>query len=165
VARPKRGRKSQRGNLEVLASGAIRVRVYAGVDPFTGRDFYLKETIPAGPDALDIAEKTRTRLLNQVDEGRNPRTQATVDQLMDRYLEVLDVDVNTRRSYEGYIRNHIRPLLGKLPLGRLNGETLDSFYLILRTCRATAAAGATSSTGKTARTSATKSAILMSANR
>jgi integrase len=136
MARPKRGRKSQRGNLEALPSGAIRVRVYAGVDPLTGRDYYLKETIPAGPDAEDIAEKTRIRLLNQVDEGRSPKTQATVDQLMDRYLEVLDVDVNTRQSYEGYIRNHIRPLLGKLPLSRLNGETLDSFYLILRTCRA-----------------------------
>ncbi len=31
---------------------------------------------------------------------------------MDRYLEVLDVDVTTRKSYDGYIRNHIRPLDG-----------------------------------------------------
>lgn len=136
MARPKQRRKSQRGNFEVLGSGAIRVRVYAGVDPLTGRDHYLKTTIPAGPDALDAAERERVRLLSQVDEGRNPRTKATVDQLMDRYLEVLDVDVNTRASYEGYIKNHIRPLLGRLPLGKLNGETLDSFYLILRTCRA-----------------------------
>jgi integrase/DNA-binding transcriptional regulator YhcF (GntR family) len=136
MARPKQGRKAQRGNLEILGSGAIRVRVYAGVDPLTARPHYLKTTIPAGPDALDQAERERIRLLSQVDEGRNPRTKATVDQLMDRYLELLDVDANTRRSYEGYIRNHIRPMLGKLPVGRLNGETLDSFYSILRTCRA-----------------------------
>lgn len=78
----------------------------------------------------------RTRLLNQVDEKRNPRTKATINQLMDRYLEVLDVEPTTRGAYEGYVRNHIRPLLGELAVGRLDGEVLDSFYALLRTCRA-----------------------------
>jgi integrase len=59
-----------------------------------------------------------------------------VNQLMDRYLELLDVEPTTRASYEGYIRNHIRPLLGDLPVGRLDGELLDSLYAKLRTCRA-----------------------------
>jgi integrase/DNA-binding transcriptional regulator YhcF (GntR family) len=126
----------QRGQIEQLPSKALRVKVYAGIDPLSGRRNYLTETVQPGPKAWDEADQVRTRLLNQVDEQRNPRTKATVNQLMDRYLEVLDVDTNTRRSYEGYIRNHIRPLLGKLPVGRLNGETLDSFYLVLRTCRA-----------------------------
>jgi hypothetical protein len=49
-------------------------------------------------------------------QQRNPRTTATVNQLLDRYLELLDVDRATRTSYEGYIRSHIRPLLGTLPL-------------------------------------------------
>ncbi|MHA6796773.1 tyrosine-type recombinase/integrase [Pseudonocardia bannensis] len=99
------------------------MKVYAGVDRLSGRRHYLTETIPPGPRAAADAEKVRTRLLNQVDEHRNPRTKATVDQLMDRYLEVLDVDVTTRKTYEGYIRNHVRPLLGKLPVGKLNDET------------------------------------------
>jgi hypothetical protein len=30
----------------------------------------------------------RTRLIGQVDEQRNPRTRATVERLMDRYLDV-----------------------------------------------------------------------------
>lgn len=133
----RKGPKSRkRGQIEELPSGALRVKVYAGIDPLSGRRNYLTETVPAGPKAWDEAEQARTRLVNQIDEQRNPRTKATVNQLMDRYLELLDVDVNTRRSYEGYIRNHIRPLLGKLPVGKLDGETLDSFYLILRTCRA-----------------------------
>jgi integrase/DNA-binding transcriptional regulator YhcF (GntR family) len=129
-------RRRQRGEIEVLKSGALRVKVYAGEDPLTGRRHFLRETIPAGPNAAREAEKARARLLNQVDEGRNPRTKATVNQLMDRYLDVLDVDVTTRKSYEGYIRNHIRPLLGKLPVAKLTGETLDSFYTVLRRCRA-----------------------------
>jgi integrase/DNA-binding transcriptional regulator YhcF (GntR family) len=112
------------------------VKVYAGIDPLSRKRHYLTDTVPAGPGAAAEAEKVRTRLLNQLDEQRNPRTRATVNQLMDRYLEVLDVDVTTRRTYEGYIRLHVRPLLGKLPLAKLSGETLDSFYSILRRCRA-----------------------------
>ncbi|ONI78578.1 hypothetical protein ALI144C_27550 [Actinosynnema sp. ALI-1.44] len=59
-----------------------------------------------------------------------------MNQLMDRYLELPDVDVTTRKSYESHIRNHIRPMLGHLQVGKLNGETFDSFYAVLRTCRA-----------------------------
>jgi integrase/DNA-binding transcriptional regulator YhcF (GntR family) len=136
MASRKTAKPAERGNIERLKSGAVRVRVYAGVDPLTGRPHYLKETVPFGPDVMNEAKKVRTRLLNQVDENRAPRTTATVNQLMDRYLELLDVDVNTRRGYEGYIKNHIRPLLGHLQVGKLNGETLDSFYKVLRTCRA-----------------------------
>ncbi|SMD23594.1 GntR family transcriptional regulator [Lentzea albidocapillata] len=124
-----------RGGIEPLPSGALRVSVYAGVDPLTNRRNYLRETIPAGPTAEKEAEKVKTRFLNMVDEQRNPRTKATVNKLMDRYLELLDVDTNTRKGYEGYIRNHVRPLLGNLQVAKLDGETLDSFYTILRRCR------------------------------
>jgi integrase len=83
-----------------------------------------------------IVARTAATLLNQVDEKRSPRTRATVNQLMDRHMEVLDIEPTTRHTYEGYIRNHIRPLLGVLAVGRLDGEVLDSFYAQLRTCRA-----------------------------
>lgn len=46
----------------------------------------------------------RARLIKQVNEQRNPRTKATVNQLTDRYLEVLDVDVTTRNGYEAVHR-------------------------------------------------------------
>jgi hypothetical protein len=164
MAKGSSGRKQpQRGEIEKLPSGALRVKVYAGVDPLTGRRHYLRETIPAGPNADDDAEKARTRLLNQLDEQRNPRTSATVNQLMDRYLELLDVDVNTRSGYVGYIENHIRPLLGKLPVGRLDGETLDSFYKILRTCRAHCGGRSTSSTRPKPLTNAMQGVARMSA--
>lgn len=131
-----KARKRTRGEIETLPSGSLRVRVYAGIDPVSRKKHYLVETVPAGPTAAREAERVRTRLLNQVDEKRNPRTKATVNQLMDRYLEVLDVEPTTRGTYEGYVRNHIRPLLGELAVGRLDGEVLDSFYALLRTCRA-----------------------------
>ena len=55
----------------------------------------------------------QTRLLNQVDERRNPRTRATINQLLDRYLELLDVEDTTRSTYEALIDKHIRPMIGR----------------------------------------------------
>src|SRR5829696_8222672 len=124
-----------RGLIETLPSGSLRVKVYAGIDPVSKKRLYLDETIPAGPGAAKQAERARTRLLAQVDERRNPRTRATVDQMLDRYLTVLDVEPTTRTTYEGYIRNHVRPVLGRLPLARLEPETVESFYAQLRICR------------------------------
>lgn len=136
MSAPRKGPKQRaRGVIDTLPSGTLRVRVYAGIDPLNGRQVYLTETVPDGPDAWDAAEAVRVRMVNEINERRNPRTKATVNQLMDRYLELLDVDVTTRRGYEGYINNHVRPLLGPLPVGKLDGETLDSFYSVLRTCR------------------------------
>jgi integrase len=135
MAQATRRRKRQRGYIEELKSGALRVKVYAGVDSISKRAIYLSETVPAGPKAAKEAEAARTRLLNQVDEKRNPRTRATVDQLIDKWLSVLDVDPSTRRGYEVKIRKHIRPVIGSAPLTRLDVETLDSFYAELRRCR------------------------------
>jgi integrase/DNA-binding transcriptional regulator YhcF (GntR family) len=73
--------------------------------------------------------------LNQVDEKRNPKTRATVDQLIAKYFEVLDVDTQTMRGYRSKYKNHIKPLIGSQPLTRLDIEILDSFYAELRTCR------------------------------
>src|SRR4051794_35375122 len=122
--------KRDRGEVETLPSGALRVKLYAGVDPLTGRRHYLRETVPAGPNAEAEAEKVLIRFVNEVNERRNARTSATVNQLMDRYLELLDVDTSTKKRYEGVIRTHVRPLIGKTPISRLDAETFDSFYRI-----------------------------------
>ncbi|MDN5929983.1 MAG: site-specific integrase, partial [Pseudonocardia sp.] len=93
-------RKRSRGEVEQRAGGALRVRVYAGLDPLSGKRHYLTETVPAGPKAAKQAEKVRTRLLAEVDERRNPRTSATVNQLLERYLGVLKIEDTTRNGYE-----------------------------------------------------------------
>ena len=73
--------------------------------------------------------------MSQVDEQRNPRTRATVNQMLDRHLEMLGVEETTLDSYESFVRNHIRPLIGDVAVGRINGEILDSFYRQLARCR------------------------------
>jgi integrase len=127
--------RRQRGEVETLPSGSLRVRVYAGVDPVMKKRHYLTETVPAGPGAEREAERARIRFLAQVDEKRNPRTRATMNQLLDRWLEVLDVDVSTRRGYLQKIDKHVRPLVGSVPVAKVDTETLESFYAILRRCR------------------------------
>jgi integrase len=54
---------------------------------------------------------------------------------MERYLPVADIEPLTRRSYESKYEVHIKPLLGSIPLHKLDTETLDSFYAELRRCR------------------------------
>jgi hypothetical protein len=84
-------RKRARGGVEELPSGALRAYAYAGIDPLTGKKHYLREVIPAGPRAEAEADKALRRLLSQLDERRNPTTNATLDQLLDRYLETVDI--------------------------------------------------------------------------
>jgi integrase len=129
-------RKRPRGTIDELPSGALRVRVYAGTDPVTKRRHDLVEVVPRGPKAAALAEAVRTRLQNQVDEQRNPRTSATLDQLLDHYLETLDVSRTTRRMYAKYLEKHVRPFIGQLKAGSVDADALDSLYAELRRCRA-----------------------------
>lgn len=111
------GNARARGNIETLRSGAQRVRVYAGVDPVTKKRHSLVEVVPAGPKAWREAEAVRDRLLREIAEKRSPRTTATVDQLLERYLEQFAGSPNTLELYRGHVRNHISPCLGHLKVG------------------------------------------------
>jgi hypothetical protein len=136
MARSSRRRRRPQGGIEVLPSGSLRVYAYAGIDAVSGRKNYLREIIPAGtPNANKEAEKALRRLLSQIDERRHPTTNATLDQLLDRYLETLDVAESTRRMFAKYAEKHIRPFIGKTKAGSVDVETLDSLYAELRRCR------------------------------
>lgn len=133
-----RGRKPERerGSIDELPSGALRVRVYAGLDPVSKKRHDLTEIIPAEmPDAWKVAERVRNRFLAEVDERRNPKTNATVSQLLRRYLDQFDGAPKTLNLYRGYVRNHIDPLLGKEKVGSLDADILESFYAECRRCQ------------------------------
>jgi hypothetical protein len=105
-------RRRQRGSIDRLRNGTLRVRVYAGIDPVTKKRHNLVEFIPPGPKAAVQAEAARVRQVNQVNEKRHPRTAATVAQLLDRYLGQLRVARKTLHTYHGYVDKHILPFLG-----------------------------------------------------
>ena len=127
--------KRARGSIDVLPGGSLRVRVYAGVDPVTKKRHDLVAVIPAGPKAEDEAEWQRLDFLRQIEERRNPRTKATLDQLLMRYLDQFDGAPGTKSLYERHVRNHISPLLGPVKVAALDADALDSFYTELRRCR------------------------------
>lgn len=133
---PSKIQRKGRGTIERLPSGSLRVRVSAGTDPVTDKRHRLEAIVPAGPKDEAEAEKALTRLLSQRDEQRNARTRATVNQLLDEHFKSLRAEPNTKENYESLARLHIRPLLGDVPAGKINGELLDSFFKVLRTCRA-----------------------------
>jgi integrase len=118
------------GHIEQLPSGSWRAKVYAGTDPLTGREIRLRRTCKTER----AAQIELGKLLEQADAGRRPETDATVGQLMDRYAEVADWDLSTRKANEVYIRRVIKPALGHLQVRKIRGPLLDLLYAQLRRC-------------------------------
>jgi len=106
------------------------VKVYAGTDPLTGREIRLRKTCKTER----AAQIELGKLLEQAASGRQPETDATVGQLMDRYAEVADWDLSTRKAHEVYIRRVIKPALGHLQVRKIRGPLLDLLYVQLRRC-------------------------------
>ncbi|MGI8815134.1 MAG: integrase, partial [Pseudonocardia sp.] len=128
-------RQREQGSIDELPSGALRVRVYAGTDPITRRRHDLVEVVPAGPNAWDQADEVRRRFVAEVKQRRNPRTNATVDQLLDRYLDQHRGGKSTVTGYRQYVDKHVRPFVGKRQVDDLDADTLDSLYAEMRRCR------------------------------
>lgn len=126
----RRGRIEQRGN-------SLRVIVYAGHDPVTGKRSYLREKID-GTDkaARKRAEKTLNQLLAQVDGQRSTSSSATLGYALDEWLRVTELEDSTRHTYVGYIERTIKPVLGNEPARNVDARMLEGFYTELRRCRA-----------------------------
>lgn len=59
----------------------------------------------------------------------------TVNDLIDRWLGVAQLEATTRQGYVGKIEKHLRPTIGRVEVGKLDAETIDSFYAALRRCK------------------------------
>ena len=124
-------RRRARGHIEELPSGSFRAIVYAGVDPFTGRSRYLRETAKDYP----AAEVALTKLQRQVDEDRHPKSAITVRKAIQQWLEVAKLEDTTRERYDDLIRLYVLPAFGDMQAGRLDAELLERFYARLQRCR------------------------------
>ncbi|MFN8078904.1 MAG: tyrosine-type recombinase/integrase [Kineosporiaceae bacterium] len=133
------------GSIERLKGGSFRVSVYAGKDPITGRKRYLKESHPS----LELATAAKERPLVQVEADTVPDRAATLSVLLDRWLEVAELELSTRETSAGYIRRTLKPALGDVSLRKLQHrvDLLDRLYTHLRRCNVLCdGAGHTSST-------------------
>lgn len=124
-------KRRNRGYIEQRSSGSHRAVVYAGVDPLTGRERYVRESAPTRREA----EKALTRLQNQVDEKRHPRSGVTVGELLEQWTEVSRHETSTAERYADLIRVYLQPTFGSMPAGKLDAELLERFYGRLLRCR------------------------------
>lgn len=135
----------QRGSIRRLGN-VLQVRVSAGKDPVTGERLVLVESVPIEKPgnerseraAQKAADKVRTKLQGEADSLKVARTKSTFGALLDRWLPQHELDATTRMTYDILIRNHIRPVLGDVPLLLLTrdaSERLERFYADLRRCR------------------------------
>ena len=119
-----------KGYIERLPSGSYRVAVYAGIDPITRQQLYLRSTVKTEPQAqIELG-----RLLKDAANGRRPESGATVATLMDEYAAIAEWDVSTRQTNEGFIRRTIKPALGHLEVRKARGPVLDKLYARLKRC-------------------------------
>ena len=71
----------------------------------------------------------------EAERGLSARTNATVGELLDRWLELARVDFSpkTTRETAGYIVRNLRPALGDVRLNKLTAASLDRYYRKLLT--------------------------------
>jgi integrase len=118
------------GHIELLPSGHYRVHVYAGTDPVTGKPRRIRRTCTTEAKAA----QELANLLRDAEAERAPDDAATFGMVLDRYLEVADLEVSTRVNHESYIRRIIRPVLGDVRVRKIKPDSLDALYAHLKRC-------------------------------
>jgi integrase len=136
AARGRRGSARIQGNIEARGD-SLRVRVYAGPDPVTGRPVYLRETVYGTDDAARrTARRTLNRLVAAAEKARRPSSAVSLSQVIDEWLRVVEHEDSTRETYLGYIERTINPSLGPMSIAKLSVRHLETLYAELRRCRA-----------------------------
>jgi integrase len=106
-------------------SGSWRALVYAGKDPLTGREIWLRKTCTTERDAQIGLGK----LLALARAGRQPDSDVTVAQLLDRYVQSAGWDLSTREATSGASGGPSKPALGSVQVRKVRGLLLNTYQL------------------------------------
>jgi integrase len=108
-------------------SGVWRLRVYLGRDPLTSQPVQRQATFRGTETA---ARKALAKLVADAQAGKFDRSNATVGQLLDRWLEHITPvrRPSTIAGYRAKIDHAIRPALGDTRLAKLTAAELDRCY-------------------------------------
>ena len=116
------------GNIRLRSDGRYEVRVSGGVDFVTGEPIRISRYAKTEEEAI--------KLLHQLSfaTGCNQKLYSqsmTLGEWLEIWLEVYmkhNLKQSTFVSYEGYIRNHYKPVLGQVRLTDLMPQILQQFY-------------------------------------
>ena len=121
-------RANGEGNLRKRKDGRWEGRYTAGHDPETGKAIYRNVLGRTQAEA-------RAKLKQAIEEAKQvdpvKAKQYTVGEWMDVWFEnyaKVKVRPSSHQTYRGYIDNHIKPNIGKIPLGKLSSLDLQKFY-------------------------------------
>ena len=121
-------RANGEGNLRKRKDGRWEGRYTAGHDPETGKAIYRNVLGRTQAEA-------RAKLKQAIEEAKivaqTNANKYTVPEWMDVWFEnyaKVKVRPSSHQTYRGYIDNHIKPNIGKIPLGKLSSLDLQKFY-------------------------------------
>ena len=121
-------RANGEGNLRKRKDGRWEGRYTAGRDPETGRAIYKNVLGKTQAEA-------KAKLKQAIEEAKGLDTakvgRYTVGQWMEVWFEhyaKIKVRPSSHQTYRGYIDNHIKPNIGKVPLEKLTSLELQKFY-------------------------------------
>ena len=128
-----RKRANGEGNIRKRKDGRWEGRYTAGYDPVTGKAISRNVL---GKTQAEVKEKLakameETKGLDIVKAG-----EYTVGQWLDVWFEYyaqIKVRPSSHKTYEGYIKNHIKPNIGNIPLTKLTTLDLQRMYQKLLT--------------------------------
>ena len=126
-------RANGEGNIRKRKDGRWEGRYTAGRDPGSGKAIY-KNVL--GKTQAEVKEKLARAIEDNKGLDIVKAGQYTVGQWMDVWYEnyaKIKVRPSSHKTYKGYIENHIKPTLGKIPLSKLTTLEVQALYRKLLT--------------------------------
>ena len=126
-------RANGEGNIRKRKDGRWEGRYTAGHDPETGKPIYknvLGRTQAEAKAKLKVAIE-ETKSLDITKAGKYT-VGAWMDEWFENYAKI-KVRPSSHQTYQGYIDNHIKPNIGKIPLEKLTSLELQKLYKKLLT--------------------------------
>lgn len=126
-------RANGEGNIRKRKDGRWEGRYTAGRDPVTGKVIY-KNVL--GKTQAEMKEKLSRAIEDNKGLDVVKSSQYTVGQWMDIWFEnyaKIKVRPSSHKTYKSYIKNHIKPHIGKIPLNKLTTLQVQPLYRKLLT--------------------------------
>ena len=126
-------RANGEGNIRKRKDGRWEGRYTAGRNPATGQAIY-KNVL--GKTQAEVKEKLKKAIEETKGLNIAKAESYTVGQWMDvwyEYYAQIKVRPSSHKTYEGYIKNHIKPSVGSIPLPKLTTLDLQRLYQKLLT--------------------------------
>ncbi len=121
-------RANGEGSIRKRPDGRWEGRYTAGRDPETGKTVY-KNVL--GKTQAEVKVKLKQAIQENTEVDTLKAEKYTIGQWMDVWFEnyaKIKVRPSSHQTYRGYIDNHIKPNIGKIPLGKLTTLELQKFY-------------------------------------